>query len=205
MNTPFCAVPAFIRVEPAINSRPVSTNIGNFAASHQCGAGIVGDTDRDRTRRRLLVARRYREWRRPAGGDRNHHVVRGEPRGIDLPDGVVASVLRALDAGDKRAVAAGDDEVPRCLLDAAKVGSPRRRPGRPPWPEVPAPTYTMRPRSPSAAFKCSRRPGDGRQRVPDRRDRRKLALPHGFHRGRQPTMHQDRQSGGRFPLWPSGS
>ena len=36
----FCAVPAFIRVEPAISSRPVSTNIGNFAVFSSAVPGL---------------------------------------------------------------------------------------------------------------------------------------------------------------------
>ena len=110
-----------------------------FCRCQQRGAGIVGDTDRHCTARACLLQRRDREWRCPAGGDRDHHVVRREPRGIDLPDRIVDIVLRALDAGDKRAVAAGDDEAD-ALLGQAKVGVS----SAPSWtatrPEVPAPT-----------------------------------------------------------------
>ena len=41
LSTIFCAVPAFIRVEPAINSRPVSTNTGNFADVSNTVAGLL--------------------------------------------------------------------------------------------------------------------------------------------------------------------
>ena len=41
LSTTFCAVPAFIRVEPAINSRPVSTKIGNFADASNTVPGLL--------------------------------------------------------------------------------------------------------------------------------------------------------------------
>ena len=41
LSTTFCAVPAFIRVEPAISSRPVSTSTGYFADVSSAVPGLL--------------------------------------------------------------------------------------------------------------------------------------------------------------------
>ena len=41
LSTTFCAVPAFIRVDPAMSSRPVSMRIGNFADASSAVPGLL--------------------------------------------------------------------------------------------------------------------------------------------------------------------
>ena len=131
-----------------------------------------------------MLQRRHGKRRRAAGGDRDHNVVRREPRSIDLSGGVGDVVFGAFDACGKCALPTGDDETQPLLgpgesrgqLRSVLYGDPARGAGA----NIDqAPAIAER-------FVCRvGRRGDGGERAPYSGDRGELALPHRFHRRRQ--------------------
>ena len=88
-NTIFCAVPAFIRVDPATTSGPTSGTMGIATARASSESGVqliptVTAPSRARFRHRPQHIRRP-----PAGGDAHQHVAALKPprRKIAGPDG----------------------------------------------------------------------------------------------------------------------
>ena len=82
----FCAVPAPMRVEPAMSSGGVASRIGDLGQFEQRRAGIVGDGDGSSRRagRPPSARRRHRassRWRRRRSGSRLCRARRRRPRG----------------------------------------------------------------------------------------------------------------------------
>ncbi len=72
LSAAFCAVPAFIRVEPAISSAPVSSRIGMSDTSPSRLPRVVEQPDRERTRGAGMFQGGDGERRAAAGGQRHH-------------------------------------------------------------------------------------------------------------------------------------
>ena len=105
-----CAVPAFIRVEPAIGSAPVSSQIGCSASSSSGVSRVVGDADGQRARAVGLAQTGERERRRAAGRDRDQRVLVADAVLPQQRRGMLGLVLGAFDGPQQRVVPAGHQE-----------------------------------------------------------------------------------------------
>jgi hypothetical protein len=181
LSTTFCAVPAFIRVEPAISSRPVSTGTGYLA-------------DVSSAAPRLLATPMVMAWHTPAccSAATVNGVVPLAETAITTSHGESRAALACLIASatsssapfgarGKCAFPADDDETEPLLgpgesrhqIRSILHGDPAQGAGAN-IDQASAITERL------ACGIC--RSGDSRNRAPYSRDRGELALPHRFHR-----------------------
>ena len=174
----FCAVPAFMRVEPAITSSPVSARIGCEQASRIGASGLLEMpmvcAPREAASFRAAMVKGVRAARR----DADDHVVGADVVVADPGDAFLDRILGVLDRLHDGAGAAGDQvDHPlvgpvegrrqlRAVLDADAAGGAGARIDEP---SAPA-------QAPDRLFRGG---GDGGEGRPDRGDRRELALIEG--------------------------
>ena len=173
----FCAVPAVIRVEPARNSAPVSSSTGISAWSRSGVPGLLARPIVSAPAARARRCCRAGERGPARGSDRHDHVRVVERQRLDRRHRRLCVVLRALDRPHERRLAARDQVVQtlarpaegRMQLDAVLDREAPRGAGA----GIDQATTPLQ-----ARRRRFGRAGERRQRVPDRDERRHLAVQH---------------------------
>ena len=191
LSTIFCAVPAFMRVEPAITSGPVSTTMRWRATRKQRRLGIVGERDGHGARGTRRPQHADGERRGAARRDADHDVIGADPGVGDGARAFGLVVLGAFHALHQGAETAGHDEDQpvggpvegrRQLASVLHADAPG---GARPGIDQPAAALQRR-------HRIVDRRGDGLERAAHGSGRRELALVHGLdHLGGGPRIEID--------------
>ena len=110
-NTSFCAVPAFMRVVPAMTSGPTSGAIAISTARESSESGRTADADRDGAQAVGFGDRAEHVGRAAAGGDADQHVARGKAAGEEIADADGGIVLGGFGGAAQGGFAAGHDAL----------------------------------------------------------------------------------------------
>ena len=140
LSTSFCAVPAFRRVDPAMNSGPTTTSMAMSASRPAAESGLhATETDRAERRRASRMARDH--VGRPAGrADPDDHVVGRQAERVEVADGGCFVVLRRPRRRWSRRTSPPAITPTTWLGSVPKVGGHSLASRTPSRPGVPAPT-----------------------------------------------------------------
>ncbi len=180
LSVTFCAVPAFMRVEPAIGFRAGIEQDAVIGLGQERRVRIVGDADRQRARAPGLAQAGERERRRAARRDRDQHVVCADAVAADELRRRARLVLGAFDRLEQRLLAAGHEQQQplsrpaegRRQLGAVLDGEPARGAGAGIDQAAAAGAAAPRWRAPPRSMRGARRAPPRRPRVGPRSSRR---------------------------------
>ena len=111
LSTNFCAVPAFIRVDPATTSGPTSgvMAISTARASSESGVQLIPTVTAPS--RRAFRHRAQHIRRAPAGGNPHQHVARGESARLQIARAAGRIVFGGFRGAAQCRFPAGDDAL----------------------------------------------------------------------------------------------